>query len=164
RRGCLLPSAKDAAELIGACRVRRPRSCVRGSREARPAREHAGRGARTGRIRRARALAGVSELLAHAKINLALVVGPRRTDGKPEVTTVLQRVGLTDRLELESADALAVEGFPDDTLIRRSLELIAEAAGVEPAWRVVVDKRIPVAAGLGGGSADAAAALLLANE
>ena len=106
----------------------------------------------------------MSELLAHAKINLALVVGPRRTDGKHEVTTVLQRVGLTDRLELESADALAVEGFPEDTLIRRSLELIAEAAGVEPAWRVVVDKRIPVAAGLGGGSADAAAALLLANE
>ena len=59
----------------------------------------------------------MSELLAHAKINLALVVGPRRTDGKHEVTTVLQRVGLTDRLELESADALAVEGFPEDRYI-----------------------------------------------
>jgi 4-diphosphocytidyl-2-C-methyl-D-erythritol kinase len=106
----------------------------------------------------------VIERLAHAKINLALVVGPLRGDGKHEVTTVLQRVGLADRLRLEPADALAVEGFPEDTLIRRSLELIAEAARVEPAWRVVVDKRIPVAAGLGGGSSDAAAALLLANE
>ena len=106
----------------------------------------------------------MSERLAHAKINLALVVGPLRGDGKHEVTTVLQRVGLNDRLQLEPADALAVEGFPEDTLIRRSLELIAEAAGVEPAWRVVVDKRIPAAAGLGGGSSDAAAVLLLANE
>jgi 4-diphosphocytidyl-2-C-methyl-D-erythritol kinase len=106
----------------------------------------------------------VSERLAHAKVNLALVVGPLRGDGKHEVTTVLQRVGLSDRLRLEPAGALAVEGFPEDTLIRRSLELIAEAAGVEPAWHIVVDKRIPVAAGLGGGSSDAAAALLLANE
>ena len=106
----------------------------------------------------------MSERLAHAKINLALVVGPLRGDGKHELTTVLQRVGLADRLRLEPAGALAVEGFPEDTLIRRSLELIAEAAGVEPAWRVVVDKQIPVAAGLGGGSSDAAAALLLANE
>jgi 4-diphosphocytidyl-2-C-methyl-D-erythritol kinase len=106
----------------------------------------------------------VSERLAQAKINLALVVGPLRADGKHEVTTVLQRVGLADRLRLEPAGSLIVEGFPEDTLIRRSLELIAEAAGVEPAWRVVIDKRIPVAAGLGGGSSDAAAALLLANE
>jgi 4-diphosphocytidyl-2-C-methyl-D-erythritol kinase len=106
----------------------------------------------------------VSERLAHAKINLALVVGPLRSDGKHDVATVLQRVGLTDQLRLEPAGALAVEGFPEDTLIRRSLEVIADAAGVEPAWRVLVDKQIPVAAGLGGGSSDAAAALLLANE
>ena len=106
----------------------------------------------------------MSERLAHAKINLALVVGPLRGGGKHEVTTVLQRIGLTDRLQLEPASTLAVEGFPEDTLIRRSLELIAEASGVEPAWRVVVEKQIPVAAGLGGGSADAAAALTLANE
>jgi len=106
----------------------------------------------------------VSERLAHAKINLALVVGPLRPDGKHEVTTVLQRVGLADRLRLEPADALSVEGFPEDTLIRRALELVADEAGVESAWRVLVDKQIPVAAGLGGGSSDAAAALLLANE
>ena len=104
------------------------------------------------------------ERLAHAKVNLALVVGPSRPDGKHELTTVLMRVGLADHLRLEPAAALAVEGFPADTLIRRALELVSADAGVEPAWRVLVDKRIPVAAGLGGGSSDAAAALLLANE
>ena len=50
----------------------------------------------------------MSERLAHAKINLALVVGPLMAGGKHEVTTVLVRVGLTDRIELEHAPALAV--------------------------------------------------------
>jgi 4-diphosphocytidyl-2-C-methyl-D-erythritol kinase len=106
----------------------------------------------------------VNERLAHAKINLALVVGPTRPDGMHELTTVLLRVGLADRLQLESAAELTVEGFAGDTLIRRALELVAAEAGTEPAWRVVVDKRIPVAAGLGGASSDAASALMLANE
>ncbi len=106
----------------------------------------------------------MSERRAHAKINLALVVGPSRPDGKHEVTTVLARVGLADRLQLEPAAELTVKGFPADTLIRRALELVAGEAGIEPAWRVVVDKQIPVAAGLGGGSSDAAATLQLANE
>jgi 4-diphosphocytidyl-2-C-methyl-D-erythritol kinase len=106
----------------------------------------------------------VSERLAHAKINLALVVGPLMAGGKHEVTTVLVRVGLTDRIELEHAPALSVEGFGGDTLVRRALELVAGEAGVQPAWRVRIEKEIPVAAGLGGGSSDAAAALVLANE
>jgi 4-diphosphocytidyl-2-C-methyl-D-erythritol kinase len=105
----------------------------------------------------------VTERLAYAKINLALVVGPPGPRGKHQVTTVLLRVGLADRIELEPADDLAVEGFEGDTLVRRALELLAREAGGEPAWRVRIEKRIPVAAGLGGGSADAAAALTLAN-
>ena len=108
--------------------------------------------------------AAVTVRLAHAKINLALVVGPVGASGKHELTTVFQRVGLADRLELEPADALAVEGFEDDTLVRGALEALAGAAAVEPAWRVRIEKEIPVAAGLGGGSSDAAAALALANE
>lgn len=100
----------------------------------------------------------MSERLAHAKINLALVVGPLLPGGKHEVTTVLQRIGLADRIDLEPADRLVVDGFEDDTLVRRALEL---AGGT---WRVQIDKQIPVAAGLGGGSSDAAAALALANE
>jgi 4-diphosphocytidyl-2-C-methyl-D-erythritol kinase len=106
----------------------------------------------------------VSELLAPAKINLALVVGPARADGKHEVTTVLQRVGLVDRVALEPAPELRVEGFEGDTLVTAALEALAEAAGTEPRWAVRIEKEIPVAAGLGGGSSDAAAALRLANR
>ncbi|HZT45745.1 MAG TPA: hypothetical protein VFA24_06150 [Gaiellaceae bacterium] len=101
---------------------------------------------------------------AYAKINLALVVGPMRPDGKHEVTTVLQRIALADEVTLEPAPALRVAGFEDDTLVRSALERVAEAAGVSSAWAVRIEKRIPVAAGLGGGSSDAATALRLANE
>jgi 4-diphosphocytidyl-2-C-methyl-D-erythritol kinase len=101
--------------------------------------------------------------VAAAKINLALVVGPRRDDGLHEVATVLQRLDVCDRIELAPADVLAVEGFRDDTIVARALALLAGEAGIEPAWRVRIAKEIPVAAGLGGGSADAAAALRLAN-
>ena len=101
---------------------------------------------------------------AFAKINLALVVGPLRDDGKHEVVTVLQRVDLADVIELEPADTLAVEGFDDDTLVGDALEALASAAGVDPGWRARIEKRIPVAAGLGGGSSDAASALVLANS
>ena len=48
---------------------------------------------------------------ATAKLNLALVVGPVRDDGKHEVATVLQRLDLADRVELEPAERLTVEGF-----------------------------------------------------
>jgi 4-diphosphocytidyl-2-C-methyl-D-erythritol kinase len=101
---------------------------------------------------------------AYAKINLALLVGQRRADGLHEVTSVMQRIGLADTIELEEATRLRIEGFPEDTLVRRALSRLAEAVGVEPRWWVHIEKRIPVAAGLGGGSADAAAALMLANE
>jgi 4-diphosphocytidyl-2-C-methyl-D-erythritol kinase len=106
----------------------------------------------------------MSELLAPAKLNLALVVGPTRADGRHEVATVLQRISLSDRIRLEPAEELAVEGFAEDTLVRGALEALAGAAGVEPAWRVDIEKQIPVAAGLGGGSSDAGAALRLAND
>ena len=100
---------------------------------------------------------------APAKINLALVVGPRRNDGKHEVTTVLQRVALADRVSIEPAQSLRVTGFAGDTLVARALGSLAAAAGVEPRWRAHITKRIPVAAGLAGGSSDAATALRLAN-
>lgn len=106
----------------------------------------------------------MTELLAPAKLNLALVVGPKRTDGKHELATVLQRIALADMVRLEPAQELEVRGFPDDTLVRRALELAAGHAGREPNWRATIEKRIPVASGLGGGSSDAAAALRLAND
>jgi len=101
---------------------------------------------------------------ATAKLNLALVVGPTRADGKHEVATVLQRLDLGDRVAITSAPGLTVDGFAGDTLVRRALEELAAAAGVEPGWRATITKRIPVAAGLGGGSSDAATALRLVNE
>jgi 4-diphosphocytidyl-2-C-methyl-D-erythritol kinase len=105
----------------------------------------------------------VNRAPATAKLNLALVVGPRREDGRHDLTTVLQRLDLADRVAVEPAPKLRVEGFPEDTLVRGALEGLAAAAGVESGWEARIWKRIPVAAGLGGGSSDAATALRLAN-
>jgi len=101
---------------------------------------------------------------ANAKLNLALVVGPRRDDGLHEVATVLQRLDLADEVSVEPAPELTVEGFPEDTLVRAALEALAEVAQANTSWKATIRKEIPVAAGLGGGSSDAATALSLANE
>jgi 4-diphosphocytidyl-2-C-methyl-D-erythritol kinase len=97
---------------------------------------------------------------APAKLNLALVVGPLRPDGKHEIATVFQRIGLADEISVEpAATETTVDGFPDDTLVAAALAALAAPHG----WRARIAKRIPVAAGLGGGSSDAAAALSLGN-
>jgi 4-diphosphocytidyl-2-C-methyl-D-erythritol kinase len=101
---------------------------------------------------------------ATAKLNLALLVGRKGDDGRHEVCTVLQRIDLADRITVEPSVTLRVSGFAQDTLVRTALARLAERAGVEPRWRARIAKRIPVAAGLGGGSSDAATALRLANE
>ena len=101
---------------------------------------------------------------ATAKVNLALVVGRAGANGKHELTTVYQRLDLADRLAIEPAATTTVSGFPDDTLVRRALDELAAASGSLHGWRAQLAKRIPVAAGLGGGSSDAATALRLANE
>jgi len=80
------------------------------------------------------------------------------------VATVYQRIDLADRVSIERAPRLRVDGFADDTLVRDALTELADAVGVEPAWRARIWKRVPVAAGLGGGSSDAASALRLANS
>jgi 4-diphosphocytidyl-2-C-methyl-D-erythritol kinase len=105
----------------------------------------------------------VNRAPATAKLNLALVVGPERDDGRHEVATVLQRLDLADRVRVELATELRVDGFAQDTLVRAALQRLAGAAGVEPRWRARIWKQIPVAGGLGGGSSDAATALRLAN-
>lgn len=100
---------------------------------------------------------------AYAKLNLALVVGPLRPDGKHEVATVLQAVDLHDDVGVEPAGDLVVEGFEEDTLVRAALEAMSARAGVAAGWHARIEKRIPVASGLGGGSSDAAASLRLAD-
>ena len=106
----------------------------------------------------------MKRLPAAAKINLALVVGPTREDGLHEIVTVMQRIDICDTVEIAPAESLAVDGFRKDTIVRAALARLAAAAGVQPHWRAKIRKRIPLAAGLGGGSADAAAALVLANQ
>ena len=104
----------------------------------------------------------MTSVQAYAKLNLTLVVGARREDGFHEIATVMQQIDLADRLELEPAPELVVEGF-EDTLVAHALDLLEAVAQPGHSWHVRIDKGIPVAAGLGGGSADAAAALVTAN-
>jgi 4-diphosphocytidyl-2-C-methyl-D-erythritol kinase len=104
-------------------------------------------------------------LRASAKVNLALEVLGKRGDGYHEIATVLQAVDLADRLRLETADTLSLHvddpDLPTDdgNLVMRAARLLQKAAGREDGARIGLTKRIPVAAGLGGGSSDAAAAL-----
>jgi 4-diphosphocytidyl-2-C-methyl-D-erythritol kinase len=106
--------------------------------------------------------------LAPAKINLGLFVGPRRADGRHELVSVMQSISLADELTLEHApagaerDELVCPGVAGENLAARALELFRRASGWDEGWvRLTIDKRVPVAAGLGGGSADAAATLRL---
>jgi 4-diphosphocytidyl-2-C-methyl-D-erythritol kinase len=108
---------------------------------------------------------------APAKINLCLFVGPTRADGRHELVSVMESISLADRLVLEEgtggegaggADAVVCAGV-EDTLVTGALRAFRAATGWDgPPVTITVEKRIPVAAGLGGGSADAAAALRLA--
>ena len=109
-------------------------------------------------------------LTAAAKVNLALEVLGKRADGYHELATVMQTIDLADRLVLEDADELALTTtsaqVPADggNLALRAVAALREAAKVDRGVRIVLDKRIPVAAGLGGGSSDAAAVLLGLNR
>jgi 4-diphosphocytidyl-2-C-methyl-D-erythritol kinase len=78
------------------------------------------------------------------------------------VVTVYQRVALSDRIAVDRSPELSVAGFAGDTLVRRALECVADGDGAS--FTAGIQKRIPVSAGLGGGSSDAATALRLANE
>lgn len=106
---------------------------------------------------------------AYAKINLTLEVIRRRDDGYHDVATILQTVDLADTLILEPAEQLSVECSDpalcgEDNIVWSAATLLAQRGGVPPGARIRVDKNIPIAAGLGGGSADAAAALLGLNR
>ena len=108
-------------------------------------------------------MSGWHTCAAPAKLNLALVVGPLRPDGKHEIVTVMERLSLSDTVGVRRAETIRVTGFDDDTLVAAALGGLAGIAEGGPRFEARIDKRIPVAAGLGGGSSDAAAALRLAN-
>jgi 4-diphosphocytidyl-2-C-methyl-D-erythritol kinase len=109
-------------------------------------------------------------LEAHAKINLGLSVLSRRTDGYHEIDTVFQTISLSDSIRIEGPRndvSLSVSGRDVDdgerNLAHRAGRVLRDATGC-PGISIELTKRIPVAAGLGGGSADAAAVLVGANE
>ncbi|MDA8130070.1 MAG: 4-(cytidine 5'-diphospho)-2-C-methyl-D-erythritol kinase [Elusimicrobia bacterium] len=110
------------------------------------------------------------ELKAKAKVNLFLEVTRRRPDGYHELVTLFARVGLADGLSLKKASASGISlkvyggpkdlGRPEDNIVHKAAVRFCEAFGIKPAVEIRLKKRIPVGAGLGGGSADGAAALL----
>lgn len=99
---------------------------------------------------------------APAKINPLLTVGSSRSDGKHELVSVMQSISLADQVTLTDAPALAVTGVDvqGEDLAARAARTFAAARGRSPEVAIAIDKRIPMAAGLGGGSADAAATLV----
>jgi 4-diphosphocytidyl-2-C-methyl-D-erythritol kinase len=107
--------------------------------------------------------------IAPAKLNLALHVRGRLPDGRHAIETVFAFCADGDRLAAEDADKLSLKiGGPfaadldvADNLVLRAARALAEAAGVQKGAAITLDKRLPVASGIGGGSADAAAALRL---
>lgn len=112
--------------------------------------------------------------LAPAKVNLFLHVGPLAADGYHPLASLVAFADVGDRLTAELADRLklTVTGpFADaleaegDNLVLRALRALGAAAGIgEPGLAITLDKQLPVAAGLGGGSSDAGAALKLARD
>ena len=109
------------------------------------------------------------EVNAYAKINLTLEVLGRRADGYHEVRTVLQTVGLADRLHVELAPDLKVScSVPDlegeDNLVWRAADTLRRAVGAGKGASIRLEKRIPIGMGLGGGSSDAAATLKALND
>jgi 4-diphosphocytidyl-2-C-methyl-D-erythritol kinase len=100
---------------------------------------------------------------APGKVNLCLFLGPTRADGRHEVVTVVESVSLADELTYEPAarDEVVCPGVEGPNLAAAALQAFRARLGGEPA-RIAIDKHVPVAAGMGGGSGDAAAALRLA--
>jgi 4-diphosphocytidyl-2-C-methyl-D-erythritol kinase len=105
-------------------------------------------------------------LEAFAKVNRRLVVLGKRQDGYHELDTIFQTIDLADRLTLVPAPDLTLSlddprlTAGEDNLVLRAARALQKAAGVSKGAALRLEKRIPWGAGLGGGSADAAAALL----
>jgi 4-diphosphocytidyl-2-C-methyl-D-erythritol kinase len=104
---------------------------------------------------------------APGKVNLQLSVGPLRDDGFHHLVTVFQAVSLFDDVTVTRSDRLRVRTFgesevpaDENNLAGKAAVLLAERIGVEPLVDIRINKRIPVAGGMAGGSADAAAALV----
>jgi len=116
---------------------------------------------------------GPVRVRAPAKINLHLGVGAVRPDGYHEIHTVYHAISLYDEVTARSGDSLTLtmlgEGvgeldLDDGNLVNRAARALATAAKIEPKARLHLRKQIPLAAGLAGGSADAAATLVACDS
>ncbi len=105
-------------------------------------------------------------LHAPAKLNLGLYLGRPRPDGLHELCSLFEPLALADLVRVEEAerDEVVCPGVEGENLAARALAALRERGWDAPPLRIEIEKRVPVAAGLGGGSADAAAVLRLAAE
>ena len=107
----------------------------------------------------------MTTLIAPAKLNLYLAVGPRRADGYHTLSTVLVALDFGDTVTVEPAAALALTcapevcAAPSDNLAWRAAVAMGDAFGRSPDFAIAIEKRVPAGAGLAGGSADAAAVI-----
>jgi 4-diphosphocytidyl-2-C-methyl-D-erythritol kinase len=108
--------------------------------------------------------------LTPAKINLMLEIVGRRADGFHDLTTWMLPIALYDSVEIEAAKQDSVSANVSElrndqsNLVVRARDLFAEVTGIRAAYRITLEKNIPMGAGLGGGSSDAAATLRLLNQ
>jgi 4-diphosphocytidyl-2-C-methyl-D-erythritol kinase len=105
---------------------------------------------------------------APAKLNLCLYLGARRDDGLHELRSLFCPLVLSDRIEVaegnDDGDEVVCPGVSGPNLVSAALDALRARGWRSPPLRIEIEKRIPVAAGLGGGSADAAAVLRLARD
>jgi 4-diphosphocytidyl-2-C-methyl-D-erythritol kinase len=103
---------------------------------------------------------------APAKLNLGLYLGKPREDGLHELCSLFEPLALADLLRITEAerDEVICPGVEGDNLAARALRALRERGWDAPPLRIEIEKRTPIAAGLGGGSADAAAVLRLATD
>jgi len=103
---------------------------------------------------------------APAKLNLCLFLGSRREDGLHSLCSLFEPLALADSIEVSEVerDEIACPGVEGENLAAGALAALRDRGWSAPPLRVEIEKRVPVAAGLGGGSADAAAVLRLARE
>ena len=102
--------------------------------------------------------------LAPGKVNLCLFLGPPRSDGRHELVTVFESVSMADEIcvELADRDEVVCPGVDGPNLVERALAGLRQSGWDAPPVRVLIRKQVPVAGGMGGGSADAGAMLRIA--
>jgi len=118
-------------------------------------------------------MAGALERFAPAKVNLFLHVGPPAADGYHPISSLMVFADVGDRVQLAPAPAMDFTlegpfaetlGLDPDNLVVRARDLLLKGVSPAPPFRLTLDKALPIAAGLGGGSTDAAATLVLVRR